>query len=190
MSGAVKLYRWTDAAYADLIAEEKRQHELGYVGNDAFERALHVLEERGVTPIAPPSVGQNQFMRATGRKHLWERLTGIAAPTLFDSTNAKLGVGDSLTAVAETQTDLQAATNKLRKAMAATYPQIQSSPNDHKLDLRSDFISGEAEYTWNEFATFNAAAAGSMFNRGLFSPSPGVKPAGQTWTLTETLVIT
>ena len=60
---------------------------------------------------------------------LWQCLigngTGTAAQTLtyFNNGNAYIGVGDSTTAAAATQTDLQAATNKLRKAMDATYPQ-------------------------------------------------------------------
>jgi hypothetical protein len=44
------------------------------------------------------------------------------SPTFFTNTNARLGVGDSSTAFAAGQTDLQAASNKLRKAMEATYP--------------------------------------------------------------------
>lgn len=189
-AGIMTVRCWTDEDFARLLEEERRQHAMGFVGEDAHQRALRRLDDR--YRIAPLRVfeAHNQFMRATGRKHLWERLTGLGAPTLFDATNARLGVGDSAAAVVETQTDLQAAVNKLRKVMAATYPSIEASPNDHKLDLRSDFGPGEAEYTWNEGATFNAAAAGSMFNRALFAPSPGVKPAGQTWTLVETLVIT
>src|SRR5271154_6153221 len=57
-----------------------------------------------------------------GASALWERLIG-AGVTAFDNTNAYIGVGDSSTAAAATQTDLQASANKLRKAMDATYPQ-------------------------------------------------------------------
>lgn len=42
--------------------------------------------------------------------------------TYFSNAQAALGVGDSTTAEAATQTDLQAATNKLRVAMDASYP--------------------------------------------------------------------
>lgn len=43
--------------------------------------------------------------------------------TAFNNANAYLGVGDSSTAFSAAQTDLQASTNKLRKAMDSTYPQ-------------------------------------------------------------------
>jgi hypothetical protein len=189
MPGEIVVRKFTADDYERLQFLEHFWHARGKAGDEAFQLALADLERYKIQPFGEART-HNMFMRATGRKRLWERLTGLGTPTLFDATNAKLGVGDSLTAVAETQTDLQAATNKLRKGMAATYPSIESSPNDHKLDLRSDFISGEAEFTWNEAATFNAAAAGDMFNRGLFSPSPGLKPSGQVWTLSTTLVIT
>lgn len=152
--------------------------------------ALRYLESKGIKPYGMAR-GLNAFMRATGNKSLWGRLTGITAPTLFDNTNAKLGVGDSSTAVTVTQTNLQAATNKVAKAMVATYPQINGSPNDNQAVFRSDFNNGEGEFAWNEFGTFNGAlGTGDMFNRGLFSPSPGTKGAGVTWTLTETLTNT
>jgi hypothetical protein len=189
MPGEIIVRKFSEDDYERLLFLENFWHARGFAGDEAFQLALADLERSRIRPLGEART-HNMFMRATGRKRLWERLTGLGAPTLFDNTNAKLGVGDSLTAVSETQTDLQASTNKLRKGMSATYPSIESSPNDHKLDLRADFISGEAEYTWNEAAAFNAAAAGDMFNRGLFSPSPGLKPSGQVWTLSATLVIT
>ncbi len=203
--------KWTDEDYARLRNEEEKQHaaiikrrlrfcdgcEVAHAAA-AHERlmsdtiALKTAALLGVKPYGV-AVGYNAFMRASGNNALWRRLTGIATlPTLYDNTNAKIGVGDSTTAVAVTQTNLQAATNKLAKAMVATYPQINAPTNDNQVVFRSDFITGEAEYAWNEFGTFNAAlgTADSMFNRGLFSPSPGTKGAGVTWTATETLTNT
>ncbi len=46
----------------------------------------------------------------------------VGGGTAFNNANARLGVDDSTTAWATTQTDLVAATNKLRKGMNATYP--------------------------------------------------------------------
>jgi hypothetical protein len=152
--------------------------------------ALAVLAVKGIKPYGV-AYGKNAYMRATGNNALWRALTGIAViPTLYNNANAYTGVGDSATAVAVTQTDLQAAVNKVRRAMVATYPQINASPNDNQVVFRSDYLTTFGEYAWIEFATFNAAAAGDMFNRGLFSPSPGTKGAGVTWTLTETLTNT
>jgi hypothetical protein len=209
--GIAIVRKWTDENYARLRIEEEIQHAkikklmkqfcstCGVThGPEIHERlfsdqlALEKLLEKGIAPYGM-AYGRNAFMRASGNNALWRRLTGIATlPTLYDNTNAKLGVGDSTTAVAVTQTNLQAASNKLAKGMVATYPQINGSPNDNQVVFRSDFVTAEAEYVWNEFGTFNAAlgTADSMFNRGLFSPSPGTKGVGVTWTLTETLTNT
>jgi hypothetical protein len=47
-----------------------------------------------------------------------------AGGTVYSNANANLGIGDSTTAAAIGQTDLQAASNKVRQAMDATYPQV------------------------------------------------------------------
>lgn len=97
--------------------------------------------------------------------------------TAYNNANAYLGVGDSSTAWATGQTDLQAASNKLRVGMKATYPQTGTK----KQMFAADFTSGQANWTWNEWAIFNAAAAGTMLNRKV--ESLGTKTTG-TWTLT------
>lgn len=104
--------------------------------------------------------------------------------TAFNNANAYLGVGDSTTAAAAGQTDLQAATNKLRKAMNATYPTYGSS---QQIVFQSDFGSTDANYAWEEFATFNASTAGTMLNRKV--SAQGTKTSGQTWRLTMTITI-
>ena len=102
-----------------------------------------------------------------------------AGGTAFNNANSYIGVGDSSTAESAAQTDLQAATNKLRKAMNATYP---LSGTSQKITFQADFTSAEANYAWNEFAVFNASSAGTMLNRKV--SSQGTKTAGQTWRIT------
>jgi len=80
------------------------------------------------------------------------------AGTAFNNANARLGVGDSATAYATTQADLVAATNKLRKGMNATYPVTGTK----KQTFRSDFLTGEANWVWNEWGIFNAASGVTM----------------------------
>lgn len=63
-----------------------------------------------------------------GASLLWECLIGngtatsAQATTYINNTQGYLGVGDSTTTEAITQTDLQAASNKTRQVMDATYP--------------------------------------------------------------------
>ena len=119
----------------------------------------------------------------SGRNHMVQATIG-AAVTAFNNANAHLGVGDSSTAHAAGQTDLQAASNKLRKAMDATYP----SGAANVITFRSTFGTGDANWAWNEWGTFNASSGGTMLNRKV--ESLGTKTSTQTWQFTTTLTFT
>jgi hypothetical protein len=113
-----------------------------------------------------------------------ELLKGAIAEALFtpiNNTNAHLGVGDSSTAFSAAQTDLQAASNKTRKAMEATYPQRSSS----QLIFRSLFGTSDANWAWNEHGVFNASTSGVMYSRKV--ESLGTKANTQSWQLTVTV---
>lgn len=117
-----------------------------------------------------------------GRDLMIDGITGTAV-TAFNNANSHIGVGDSSTAFAASQTDLQAATNKLRKAMDATYPTRATNV----LTFRSTFGTSEANFAWNEWAVFNASSAGSMLSRKV--ESLGTKTNTQTWQFTVTLTV-
>ena len=110
--------------------------------------------------------------------------TTAAASTPFNNANSYIGVGDSTTAHAVGQTDLQAATNKLRKAMDATYPTTATNV----LTFRSTFATTDANFAWQEWGVFNASSAGTMLNRKV--ESLGTKTSTQTWQFTVTLTFT
>lgn len=110
-------------------------------------------------------------------------IIGDGGVTLLNNANAYIGVGDSTTAFAATQTDLQAATNKLRKAMDATYPTRSSGT----LTFRSTYGTSEANYAWQEWAVFNAASSGTMVGRKV--ESLGTKTNTQQWQMTATITV-
>lgn len=103
-----------------------------------------------------------------------------AGGTAFNNANTYLAVGDGTAAYAFTQTDLQG-TNKLRKAMDSTYPQVAGSA----LTFRATFGTSEANFAWNEWGVFNASAAGTMMNRK--QEALGTKTSSQSWQLTVTV---
>lgn len=123
-----------------------------------------------------------------GASALWERLIGTGV-TAYDNSNAFLGVGDSSTAAAATQTDLQAASNKLRKAMDSTYPQHSdgTSSGNASIVFKSTFGTSDANFAWNEWGLFNASSSGRMLNRK--AESHGTKSSGDSWVLTVTLTL-
>lgn len=107
------------------------------------------------------------------------------AQTNWSQTNAHLGIGDSTTAFAKTQTDLQAATNKLRKS-------VDAAPTNTAGTLRfsATFGSTEANWDWREWGIFNASTGGDMMNRKVEGSGVlGVKPSGQTWQLVADFAI-
>lgn len=117
-----------------------------------------------------------------GATILWNGLIGTAI-TPFSNANANLGVGDSNTAENVAQTDLQAASNKFRKAMDATYPQVSGNT----ITFKATFGSSEANFTWAEWGLFNANAAGTMLNRKV--QAMGTKVSGATWAVTATITL-
>lgn len=111
-------------------------------------------------------------------------LLAAAGGTAYNNANSHIGVGDSATAAAVGQTDLQAATNKLRKVMDATFPSRAAQVMTYK----STFATGDANWLWNEIALFNASSAGTMLCRALVT-SPFTKTSGISVVATYTLTI-
>lgn len=113
-----------------------------------------------------------------GRQELIDIICGLSSPTKWDNSNARIGVGDSNAAVADTQTGLQAASNKTWKAMDDTYPQRSAQT----AEWRSTFGSDDGNHAWEEYTVVNAANdTGKNLNRSI--ASKGTKTSGETWTL-------
>jgi hypothetical protein len=109
----------------------------------------------------------------------------------WSNANAFLGVGDSLTAEAATQTELSAATNRFYKAMNATYPSRASQT----VSFQSDFTTTEANYVWAEWtiAASTTVASGAGFTSGTINLNRKVQALGTkstgTWTLTGQITL-
>lgn len=119
-----------------------------------------------------------------GRNHFAVDLVG-GSVTEFNNANAHLGVGDDATAFAKNQTDLQAASNKFRRPMEASFPDVPSAVNI--ITFRSLFGTGEANFAWEEWGIFNALVAATMLSRKV--ESLGTKTAAQSFQLTVTVTV-
>ena len=113
-----------------------------------------------------------------GIQELWDIGCGLGTPTAFNNANAQTGVGDSTTAEAATQTDLQAAVNKTYKGMDTGYP----SRSAQTVSFRSTYGGTDANYAWAEFIVRNGATALKDLIRKV--SAQGTKTSGQTWELT------
>lgn len=105
------------------------------------------------------------------------------ATTDCNNANATISVGDSTTAFAVTQTDLQASTNKARKAMNATYP----SRSTNVLTFQATFLEADAVFHWQEWGIHNASSSGVMISR--IVQDLGIKPNTEQWRMTATLTV-
>lgn len=113
--------------------------------------------------------------------------TSSESLTYFDNTNAYIGVGDSTTAAAATQTDLQAASNKLRNGMNSTYPLHTDGTSSAaaSFTMQATFASADANFAWAEWGIFNASSGGRMLSRKV--DALGTKSSGSSWVFTVTL---
>jgi hypothetical protein len=115
---------------------------------------------------------------------LLDLLCGLGSPTAFSNANAYIGVGDSSTAESAAHTGLQASTNKLYKAMQASYP----SRSGQTVTFRAVFTSAEANWAWNEFTVSNGSSDASVnLNRKV--SAQGTKASGQTWTVDVSITL-
>lgn len=139
--------------------------------DEAFERGEHYEK----------NIIEGNLLLNEGITRLLNLLIG-GGGTAFNNASSYLGVGDSTTAAAATQTGLQAATNKLYKAMEATYPSIAAQT----VTWRSVFGSSEANFAWQEFTVANGNSdASENLNRKV--SAQGTKASGQTWQLDLTI---
>ena len=97
-----------------------------------------------------------------GRDHFATDLIGSSVIE-FDNANAHLGVGDDATAFAKAQTDLQAASNKFRRPMEASFPDVPSAANI--ITFRALFGTSEANFAWEEWGIFHQLSGGTMLSR-------------------------
>lgn len=128
------------------------------------------------------AVAENLFL-TVGINELWKLFSGQSA-NVFNNANSQIGIGDSNTAAAAGQTDLQAAVNKTYVGMDASYPTV---PASGQVQYRATFGSAQANYAWQEFVLKHATSA-ICLDRGV--SSLGTKAAGTTWVATLTLTLT
>jgi hypothetical protein len=150
-----------------------------FAGNDLTRPPLDVEEIEG------------NLLVAGGANALFHRLIGGTDVAAFSQANAYLGVGDSTTAAAAAQTDLQASSNKSRMPMEDGYPtHTDGTSTASPLIFRAVWADADATFVWNEWAIFNAGSGGRMLNRKVQSFNSGVaKPSTQSWRLQTTVSV-
>jgi hypothetical protein len=122
-------------------------------------------------------------LTTAGAQFIAKAITGLNSPVLFSmpvsGVGYHLGVGDSATAFAIGQTDLQAASNKLRVAVTSV------NESGGVITAIASFGTSQANFAWEEWGSFNNVSGSTMYQRKV--DSLGTKTSAQVWTLTATL---
>ena len=155
------------------------------------------LLKLGIKPEAVSEVAGNLLLNE-GIQMLWD--VGIAAinnqtsGNRWNNADSYIGVGDTATAEAATQTELlatQNAANRFYKIMNATFP----SRANQTVTFAADFTTTEANFVWNEWTIASGAttASGAGFLVGTKNlnrkvAALGTKTTG-TWTLSAAVTL-
>lgn len=118
-----------------------------------------------------------------GRNCIASGLIADSGTTAFNNANAYIGVGDSNTAYAASQTDLVATSNVLRKGMDTGFP----TRSNNAIDFQATVGTASGNFAWNEWGIFNASASGTMLCRKV--EALGTKTSAQSWQFTATITI-
>lgn len=186
---------WNTVATIEMYRpEDVDVFEVKRCGHRGMRRALcrcprattHTVHE-GARPFHVETSLHNLLLNA-GIARLEDKFIG-AAGQVYDATHSRIGVGNSSTAAAATQTDLQAAAGATNRQ----FKLCDQGPTRaaQTITWRATFASGEAQFVWNEWGIDEGTADGTtvaatMLNRKV--ANPGTKGAA-VWVFTVTVTI-
>lgn len=156
--------------------------ELGY------EPKADDFKTHGIEPYRVTEVVGNLITNA-GWTRLMNLLTNQGATQALDATHARIGVGNSNTAEAYTDTDLIASagsTNRWFQLVTGA-----GTLGTRTLAFSASFASADGNFAWNEFGIDFGTASGNTVTAPLFNRKAGIaqgtKTLGQVWTTTATI---
>jgi hypothetical protein len=182
--------RWDQIPAAVQLATQER-----------FRKQVHVYAESEFHNNLLPS-GVNAMLTvicSTTAPTTNSGASPAGATAGFTLAQARLAIGDSSTAFANTQTWLVAATNKYSQTQDASFPAVSTVSNVAQVQFKATVTGTNANFAWNEFCADNAGGSnsttgasatlsgGSVLNRAV--SAQGTKTSGQTWALTLTIQI-
>lgn len=142
----------------------------------------------GIAPYSVTEVVGNLITNA-GWTRMMNLFTNQGATQAFDATHCRIGVGNSNTAEAYTDTDLGAAAGSANR-----WFQLVSGAGTlgtRTLSFSATFGTSDGNFAWNEFGLDQGTASGNTVTAILFNHKAGIaqgtKASGQTWTATATL---
>jgi hypothetical protein len=187
---SMRIRKW-DAGQTAYALRRADRDALGLLRQGRDVRVMpETFERYGVEPYETWFQNNVNAVLQAGWVALLGGIAGTSITTKYSATVGRIGVGDSTTALAWTQTGLQAATNKYYQLVSGA-PVITTTTGPATLVFAATFGTGNGNFAWQEFVTDQGTSSGSgavvavCLNRGVVPM--GTKASGQTWTATETI---
>jgi hypothetical protein len=159
------------------------RHRTGLIAPQGADFAMY-----GVRPYLTTELVGNLITNA-GWTRLMNLLTNQGATQAYDATHTRIGAGNSNTAEAYTDTDLNAAAGSANR-----WFQLVSGAGTlgtRTLSWSATFGTSDGNFAWNEFGIDAGTASGNTVTAPLLNHKAGIaqgtKASGQTWTATATL---
>lgn len=182
---------WTPLARVDKYSPEVVEELTRILG---YEPKSEDFVRMGADPYASLEVEGNLLVGG-GLAFLTAALIGSTYDPLTQA-RAFVGVGDSSTAAATNQTDLQASTNKYYNTLDSNPTRVTTTVTNDAVQAVSTFGTGVGNFAWNEWAWFTtttgtitpgtavnvSSGTETMWNRKV--ASMGTKASGASWVFT------
>lgn len=181
--------RWTPYVLVEKYNAPVVQELTEYLGHEPTSADFARLS------IRPDDMAEEygNLLTTAGLNRVTSLIIG-AGGTAFSNTTGRTGVGNSATAAAVGQTDLQAvagSANRWFQIMDATYPQQSNGV----ITAKSTFASADGNFAWEEWCwdigtatvTSGNTVNANMLNRKV--AALGTKASGASWVFTTTVTL-
>lgn len=189
--------KWNILARVDKFGAEQIEACRSALGLDREPNGLELLAF-----CAPRESieSEGNLLTRQGKKRLIDRLVGTASNQALDATHCRIGTGNSNTAAADTQTDLQAAAGAGNRQfqLVDSAPSVGSGASSGVGTFVATFGTGVGNYPWEEWGIDGGTASGTtVTTEGNTTPglinrkvtSLGTKTSAASWVFTVTVTI-
>jgi hypothetical protein len=184
--------KWVPLAHVDKYSPEQVEYVRSKTG--LLEPTGSDFQNLNLTPEDGIFEAEGNALTTAGLTRITSLINGAGGQALTN-TATRIGVGNSTTAFAVGQTDLQAsagASNRFFMTMDATYPSTSAGV----ITARATFGTGDANFAWEEWCldigtptvSSGTTVNATMLNRRV-PGSMGTKASGASWVFTVTVTL-
>lgn len=195
--------KWHAHARVDKFTAEQEQAALATIDPSLEGRERKQALTQALLQMTPYETVESEgnLLTRQGRLRIMDRLVGTASNQALDATHIRIGVGNSNTAAADTQTDLQAAAGAANRQfnLADSAASVGTGASAGTITVVTTYATGEANFPWEEWGIDGGTADGTtvtadtnttpgLINRKV--TALGTKTSAASWVFTVTITVT